>query len=254
MPQTSYDFNMAIGFPGLIAGIGPKRIASYANEDVPVPFGVGVIQGASANQCRLPLKNSATIVLDADLVASNSVAGTVNGTALTATVYATSHLATMTAIAAKIAAIDGVLSATVGGTSNRTITVLAENGETIALTSFAVTLGAGQAGVTLAHTTSDVLLGLAVHEHVEQTASAVARYEANSAVGVMRQGTMWVTCEDAVDPSDSVYIRFAASGGNTQLGAVRTDTDSGTAFAATGCRFMTSASAGALVQIEVNLP
>ena len=95
-----------------------------------------------------------TITFSADLITSNSVAGKVNGTSLTATVFATDHATTMAAIAAKIAAIDGVASATVGGSGNRVITVTATAGYSLTLADFAVTLGASQATVALATTTA----------------------------------------------------------------------------------------------------
>lgn len=51
-----------------------------------------------------------TLSIDADLIASNSTIVTVNGIATSATGYASGHDATMTAIAAKVAAIAGVRS------------------------------------------------------------------------------------------------------------------------------------------------
>src|SRR5574343_459127 len=59
------------------------------------------------------------VVFSTALVASNSVAGTVNGSALTATVYATSSAATLAAVAVKIAAKSGVGSAVVIGNKIR---------------------------------------------------------------------------------------------------------------------------------------
>lgn len=88
------------------------------------------------------------VVFSTALVASNSVAGTVNGSALTATVYATSSAATLAAVAVKIAAKSGVGSAVVIGNKIRVYPSNA-NGA-VALTSFAVTGGAGQPVVTYA--------------------------------------------------------------------------------------------------------
>lgn len=93
---------------------------------------------------------SYSLTMSAALVASNSVAGTVNGTALTATVFATSSDATLAALAVKIAAVSGVLSATVtsvGGTTSddRTIVVVPSNPVTgVSLSGFTTTLGASQ--------------------------------------------------------------------------------------------------------------
>lgn len=95
------------------------------------------------------------------LVASNSVAGTINGTALTATVFATNSDTTLAAIATKIAAVSGVLSATVtsvGGTTSddRTIVIVPTNPVTgVSIDGFVTTLGASQNtwAVTSAQTT-----------------------------------------------------------------------------------------------------
>lgn len=82
------------------------------------------------------------------LVASNSVAGTVNGSALTATVYATSSAATLAAVAVKIAAKTGVASAEVIG--NKIRVYPSDANGSVALTSFAVTLGSAQPTVSYA--------------------------------------------------------------------------------------------------------
>lgn len=86
------------------------------------------------------------VIFSADLIASNSVAGTVNGVALTATVYGTSNAATLAAVAVKIAAVAGVARA-VALTNSIRVYPSNANG-IVTLTSFAVTLGASQATVT----------------------------------------------------------------------------------------------------------
>jgi hypothetical protein len=98
-----------------------------------------------------PVREVSTITLNADLVASNSVVVTVDGTALSAINYATSHAATLTAIATAIQATAGVLTATANG---RVITITGANpGDpfTIAMT---ITGGASQASVGVAETTA----------------------------------------------------------------------------------------------------
>jgi hypothetical protein len=86
------------------------------------------------------------VIFSANLIASNSVAGTVNGVSLTATVFATSNAATLAAVAVKIAAVAGVAGATALTNSIRVYPSSADG--IVALTSFAVTLGASQATVT----------------------------------------------------------------------------------------------------------
>lgn len=101
-------------------------------------------------------KQVQTIVFSADIVASNSIAGVVAGTALTATVFDTNNATTLTALAAKIAAQPNITSAASDGT--RTITVTSDQDETIALTGFVVTLGASQATVEITETTAGIPL------------------------------------------------------------------------------------------------
>jgi len=99
-----------------------------------------------------PVREVSTITLDADLVASNTITITVNGTALSAINYATSHAATLTAIATAIQATAGVLTASASG---RVITVTGANpGDPFTLTSSAITGGSSQATVTVAESTA----------------------------------------------------------------------------------------------------
>ena len=64
------------------------------------------------------------LTLTADLVASDTVVGGINGTQISATNYASNHAATMAAIAVKIAALSTITSATVSG---RTIIITPKN-------------------------------------------------------------------------------------------------------------------------------
>ena len=96
------------------------------------------------------VREVSTITLDADLVTSNSVVVTINGTALSAVVYATSHDATMAAIATAIQANADVLTAT---SSGRVITVTGANAGDPFTLAMTITSGASQANVTIAETT-----------------------------------------------------------------------------------------------------
>lgn len=145
-----------------------------------------------------------TITFSGSIVTSNSIAGTVNGEELTATVYATSSSATLDALAAKIAAVEGVASATV---DTLTITVTAEAGYTLSLTGFAVTLGASQATVTIATTTA----GTTVADALDDIAADVndwygliltSRVEADvitAAVWAEASNKVFITASNAAD-------------------------------------------------------
>lgn len=101
-----------------------------------------------------------TITLDADLVTSNVFAGYVGGDAVSVT-FATSHAATMTAMAAAIAALSSVKSATVSAA--RVITVYPNNQiNGVPVVGFAVTAGASQAGVVTAQVDNRIFPGMQV--------------------------------------------------------------------------------------------
>lgn len=57
---------------------------------------------------------------------------------------------------------------------------------------------------------------------------------------VLRKGGEWVYVEGAVSKGGQVFVRTAANGGNTQLGAFRGDDDSGNAVAVPGAVFDSS--------------
>ena len=95
---------------------------------------------------------TATITADGPLVASNVVNLNVNGSAITPVTYATSSVATMTAICAEIAAKTGIVSATVSGVNNQIITVVSQPNLPGVISSFVVTAGASQATAAIVNT------------------------------------------------------------------------------------------------------
>jgi hypothetical protein len=129
-----------------------------------------------------------TIVFDADIITGNTVAGTVNGTAVSQA-FTVDHLTTMTALAVLIAAVSGVTSAVVGGAGNRTITVTSSSHETdVTLGTFTVTGGVSQAGNVITETVnsvSDSLIGTFRGDADTSTALAVsgAKFREGAAAG-----------------------------------------------------------------------
>lgn len=254
MSQISYSQDFPVAFAGLKADAGFDRIESFAAEGA-VGFGLGVVNGESADQVKIPIQNKSILSIDADLIASNSTIVTVNGNATTATVYATSHEATMAAIAAKVAVLTGVASATYSGTG-RDITIIGENGIEIDA-SAVTTLGASQGTWTQAQSSNDTVRGISIHQHVEKQADGTAEYLDEEAVGVMRQGLVWMRQETsdigtlAVD--DDVYINVAIAG--VQRGRV-TSVSAGNLQIPTGkCRELSVDPDGnAIVKVEINTP
>lgn len=87
-----------------------------------------------------------TIVFDADLITGNTVDGVVDGVPISVP-FNTSHAQTMADLETAVEAVPSVLSATVGGVGNRTLTVVVVADTEIVIEDFAVTGGASQAGV-----------------------------------------------------------------------------------------------------------
>lgn len=74
----------------------------------------------------------------------------------------------------------------------------------------------------------------------------------NDCLNVLHQGRCWVITESAVVKGGDVYARYATGSGGSTLGSIRGDTDSTTAAQYPRAKFLTSAAAGGLVQVEVN--
>ncbi len=63
---------------------------------------------------------------------------------------------------------------------------------------------------------------VAAHESESKNDSAAGGYVAKSVVPVMRKGRVWVLAEDTItEGTSTVNVRVEASGGDTQLGALR---------------------------------
>lgn len=73
-----------------------------------------------------------------------------------------------------------------------------------------------------------------------------AIYADGATVPVLDKGKIWVTTEDTCVERGAVYVRIAASGANTQIGAFRSDADGGNAVLVTNARWDRDSSAGGL--------
>ncbi len=251
--QNSYSINQKTAFAGMKGNSRFDYVETKLAQNA-IPFGYGLVAGDNVTvQARVPMKNKSVLSVSADLIASNSTIVTVNGVPTTATVYATSHAATMEAIRAKIAAITGVKSATYPG-SGRDITIIGNN---IAISASAVTtLGASQPTWTEVLSSNDAFRGLSVHQHVEKDYSTgVAQYLADEAVNVLRQGSAWMVVEPsnvgtmAVDSVVYVNVAIAAQSGKV------TTVSSGNIATGAVCRELTTGPDGeTLALVEINLP
>jgi hypothetical protein len=136
----------------------------------------------------------------------------------------------MAAIVAKVAALAGVLSATLSAA--RDITIIGENG--VAVTASAVTtLGASQGAWTQVQSDPGVFRGIALHRHMEKALlTGVSQYVDKDSVDVLRKGEVWMPYVAAATPTadDALYINLAiaaesgkatdVSSGNVATGGV----------------------------------
>lgn len=259
MPQLSYPFLMDVGSVGLLADSGFRNVLSpIAFESFNVGLGLAKVIGEDY-VVRLPQSNLSTIVLNADLVTSNVINVTVNGVALAPITFATSHLATMNAIAAAILAQPNIASAVVGGTNNRTITVTATEGNVAVVNSFVVTLGASQATATITNTTQDTFYGVGARTQNKpnplnpEGSFGNPVYLQGDCVSLLTRGRVYVGVEQTVTSDSPVYWRFAANG-LLLPGGFRADSDSGRAVLIPGARYTVGATSGSVATLEINLP
>lgn len=268
--QQSYPFDMPIGVPGRIADCGFKNTLSPICLES-IPSAVGVMKPLNLDyRIMLPRNNTASSVFSADLITANTVNATVNGVAITPVLYATSHLATMQAVANAIAAIPSVESATVGGANNRTITIISVPGTATAVTVFTVTGGASQATVTTTASQSGTFFGVVqtIYNRMNQwfpgtgpnltvSSGVQSPYFTGEPAPTLTQGRIYVVPEDIVVSNSPVYMRVAASGVNTQLGAFRSDADSGNAVLIPATQAIWregNGTVGGIAVLELNIP
>lgn len=260
MPQTSYNFLMTIGIAGELYDIGFNNVLSPVSPIEPMifpGFGLAKVIGQDL-QVRLPHVDIAAVTLSAPLSAANSTVVTLNGVPLTAVVYATSNAATLTAIAALIAAQDGIASAVSNGTD--TITITAEQG--FAVTATFVTTSGSAVTWTTVYSNDNVFYGVSVfiqnkmNLYSVQGSAGAAPYVPGDAIPALTRGRIYVQVENNVTSDSPVYWRIAPTLANPLVGRFRSDDDSGTAILLSNniVRWITSASAGNLAVLEINQP
>jgi len=260
MPQLEYNFLMNVGSAGELYDIGYNNVLTpvSAIEEIPVGLGTAKVIG-SDYEVRLPHMNVGTVVASVPLVASNSTIATVNGVALAPVVYATSNAATLAAIAAAIAAADGIGSATSNGTD--TITVIAEQGLPVLVT-LVTTAGSGQPTWTTTYSSQDIFYGVALYIQNKmnllgpQGSNGAAPYYVGDPVSTLTRGRVWVQVEDTVTSDSPVYWRVKPTVSNPQVGGFRADSDTGNAILipSTQVRWILGATAGNLAVLDINQP
>lgn len=133
---------------GSISEIVQVNITRETQAVTQVGFGVPLILGNHTKWNGI--KQVHTLVFSATLVTLNAINGKVNGASIATTTFATSNAVTLAALATTLQAHASILAAVSNGTN--TITVTTEPYQEIALTEFAVTLGASQPTILVTET------------------------------------------------------------------------------------------------------
>jgi hypothetical protein len=123
----------------------------------------------------------------------------------------------------------------------------------------ALAKGTGDQDAILVAADTAKILGIAIHSHAydNQALSGTAGIPDDRMLNVVKRGRVWVRVEEAVTKGDAVYVRYAngvADATKTQKGSIRKSADTSTAVLLAGATFYTSAAAGAMAVVDINLP
>ena len=211
--MTAYA-NIDSGVAGLQTRTDNSVISNVTVEDI--NFGQAVVGFEGDDRAFKFRLDGSKLVFSGDLITSNSTIITLNGIATTATVFATDHLTTITAIVNKLKAltnvafpfgVEAVLDS--ADTNNRTILIRTKGAACVA--TGAVTLGGSQATVTPTTFAGGYLKGIALFTQIED-----GKYSANTVVGAVEHGGLMVPVSVAVKSNTAAYLAsdgtFAVSG------------------------------------------
>lgn len=218
--------------PGFNSRVESRVAKAAINFGYPVFGYIG-----DSQNCSELIVDTSKIVYSADFVASDDIDVTVNGTAITTVSYATSHLATITAVVAAIDAISGVeAKLDTSDTNNRTILIRTQWAANT--TSTTVTSGGdGTATGTVTYFTDQIFLGFALKNDSLVTTVGYVAYDM---VSVLNTGVVYAYTSKAVSANDGAYALTAS-------GAL---TDSSTSSISINSIFRSTATVAGIVQVE----
>lgn len=258
--QTSYPLYMTVGSAGQLYDLSFNNVFSPVTPLNNIPMGVGVSKVIGQDmQVRLPWVDIVAVTASIPLVTGNSTVVTLNGIALTPVVYATSNAATLTAIAALIAAQPGIATAVSNGTD--TITITADQGLPV-LATFVTTGGAGQPVWTSVYSNDNVFYGIALYIQNKQNllgpqgSAGGSPYYPGDPVPVLTRGQVYVTTENTMTSDSPIYWRITPTVSFPVVGGFRSDSDGGNAIllSSSQIRCIIGASAGGLAVLDINQP
>jgi hypothetical protein len=227
-------------------------------ETAGIPYGLPVFSYAGDElKVYRYHQNVGVITFDIDFVASNSIVITVDGTAVTAVVYATSHDNTMDLLKAQIEAdIAGATVTLTDATNNRELTITIED-DNDRVVAEAVTGGASQPTGTITYSSSMIFDGFSRFEQQGQAqisdmaspanviVAGTSKLEKGDTMAVMIHGDITVSVADAVVDKSQAYV--VKTGANQGL-----VTDDTTQAVLTGATITENTSAAGLADVRIN--
>jgi len=256
MPQLAYSQEMSEAFAGLLTDSRFHEIESMiALEAISFGFGVCASQANPTSSVKLPDTNNVVITDDAGTYTAGDIVATVNGTDVTES-FDTDKNTTLTALAASIAALATVSTATYVAGSH-TITVVAANDVDLTITVDVTGITGDMTISSIVGTCTDLVRGLAVHSHIANNVLPTAgsssftsvAYQANDAVSVLRKGQLWVEVADAVVADSAVYL-ITAGANKGKL----TDSSSSPNILVPSAVFRSTTTAAGIAKVDINLP
>lgn len=254
--QTSVNDSMAVGLPGQLYGFNNDIIgrSNYSKKTDKVDItAADAITTVTINGTAYTANSGAAVMTKTAI--AEELAGLVNaGSDAVAYFTATNEYITVEAL------YSGTTN-TVVGTTNCTVTNQIANQAAIDFGLIVCQDQMYDEKARVPQGATDItsvlkILGLTIQtQAIEQNYQSAGGdgYAINEEMSILRKGNAWVQVEVAVTPADTPYARYTVSG-DTKLGGIRNDADTGKAAAIPNARFVTSAAAGGLALLELNLP
>lgn len=258
--QSTYQTNLNPFYEGQLTQERDKASvqSKICAESVGIHFGRQTFLADTAGKTvRLPHSTFASVAFTIDIASGDTVTANVviNGvtTTLTQAFTGGTHLATITALRAQIAALTGVATATVGGAGNRTITVTASPNYSIYFSSVSVSPTVN--ATTLVNTEAGIEYGPSINELQQPDSSGNVLFELGQAVGCGREAYVAMRSDATLNPGDPVYIRFIAGSGADQAVGMLTNAAGSNptkAILSTTLSVTSTIAAGELGEVRIN--
>lgn len=246
------DMDQAVA--GLKFGLD-SRVESWAVQDEEgIPFGLAVFgyQG-DGNKAYRYHNDRATMVFDADFVASNSIVLTITvdgvADALSPVVFATDQATTMGLLITALTAAGYTAQRTDIAGDDRTIELIVKGEDP--LFEEAVTGGASQPTGTVTYDSSQVLAGISLFVQKEPSAAETALWEQYESMNVLTSGWVFAEVVAAVSSLSGGFIVTTSTPGGAAGADAGKFGPTATRRLATQFRFRDDPSAAGLVLVEV---